>query len=96
MHSPGSSTQGSVMFVVTPIKALLTISRSFVVRVRVTTFGTISGGSEGILVDGGGLLVLLTLRCEQLSMVQKGFVGQKGLIVQSDPVQGLMVPHCVL
>ena len=52
MHSLGSCTQGSIMVAAATIKALLTVSQTFAVGVRVSTFGSMWEGSKDILVDG--------------------------------------------
>ena len=41
-------------------------------------------------------LVLLTSGLEQLAVVKKGLVGQLGLVLELDPVVGLMVLHHTL
>ena len=42
------------------------------------------------------LLMLLTVQFEQLTLGKKGLVGKLGLVLEMDPVSGLMVLHCML
>ena len=43
-----------------------------------------------------GLLVLLALGLKQFAVIEKGMVGELGLVLEPDPIIGLMVSHGML
>ena len=43
-----------------------------------------------------GLLILLTMLLQQLTVREEGLVGQLGLILLPDPIPSLMVLHSML
>ena len=58
--------------------------------------GCSGNGGQVSVTPLSGLLILLTMLFQQLTVREEGLVGQLGLILLPDPIPSLMVLHSML